>query len=418
MLEGGGQLLRVALSLSSLTRIPIHVTSIRGKRGSLSSSGKDGGLKPAHLAAVKWLADATSAVTRGMEVKSRELEFKPIANSIELDKTGVQGVWKDVYEQGRIIRRHTHIPMSTPGSIPLVLQAMLPFILFSPSTVPLRITIEGGTNVSKSMSIEYLSQVLFPLLSSNLGIPPITATIHKRGWSVGRSDVGSVTFDITPLAPGSVLRAFEFSKRGAVINVYVSVLAPDEESRKNIKALVTARLARLVPESKLIFPIDEDSRSSQRLYLLLVAETSSGYRLGFDWLYEGTAGKRRKTREKKAQRNSEAQCAELVTKVVDDLEQELTTGSCVDEYLQDQLVVFQALAKGRSRVDGRKGEKATLHTHTVRWVVERILGAPFDEDGVCEGAGIKVGEGYSGGEGTEEEALVERVDHLGMGPNT
>ena len=34
--------------------VPIHVTHIRGKRGAISSAGvgKDGGLKPAHLAAV------------------------------------------------------------------------------------------------------------------------------------------------------------------------------------------------------------------------------------------------------------------------------------------------------------------------------------------------------------------------------
>lgn len=55
-LEGGGQLLRLALSLSSLTHIPIHVTRIRGNRS------KDGGLKPAHLAGVQWL------VSHGFEV--------------------------------------------------------------------------------------------------------------------------------------------------------------------------------------------------------------------------------------------------------------------------------------------------------------------------------------------------------------
>lgn len=39
-LEGGGQLLRLALSLSSLTQKPIHVTDIRGNR-----PGRGSGLK-------------------------------------------------------------------------------------------------------------------------------------------------------------------------------------------------------------------------------------------------------------------------------------------------------------------------------------------------------------------------------------
>lgn len=49
-LEGGGQLLRVALSLSALTHVPVHITNIRGNRG---KKGQAGGLKTAHLAAAQ-----------------------------------------------------------------------------------------------------------------------------------------------------------------------------------------------------------------------------------------------------------------------------------------------------------------------------------------------------------------------------
>lgn len=387
-LEGGGQLLRLALSLSSLTHFPIHVSRIRGKRGPLSRPGKDGGLKPAHLAAAEWLARATAATTVGLVVRSTDLFFHPRRDWSEARKDGEGGVWKDVYEQGMLVRRDSRVPMSTPGSIPLVLQAILPYVLFTDSPVPLRVIIEGGTNVSKSPSIEYVSQVLLPVLSSKVGIPPITMTVHARSWSIGRNDVGSVAFDITPLPRGSNLPAFRFSQRGEVTEVRVSILAPDENTRENIRYRVRTQLAALLPHVSVTFPVDEDSKDPKRLYLLLVAETASGCLLGCDWLYEGTSAKRR---GRKQIHDTQDNAERLVKKVVGQLERELASGGCVDEYMQDQLVVFQVLADGRACVNAGGTREVTLHTQTARWVVEMILATEFDAKGVCDGLGFRAG---------------------------
>ena len=168
-LEGGGQLLRLALSLSSLTQTPIHVTDIRAKR-----PGRSSGLKASHLAGAKWLARATAATTEGMEVKSSQLVFRPssIAAAARINQgqgevvtkreDGKEGVWEDIFHDGRLLRRQSHIPMSSPGSILLVLQAILPYLLWSgcstiegqKTAVPLRVTIDGGTNVVRT----FLSQ--------------------------------------------------------------------------------------------------------------------------------------------------------------------------------------------------------------------------------------------------------------------
>ena len=177
-LEGGGHLLRLAVSLSSLTQIPILVTDIRGKR-----PGKVSGLKASHLAGVTWLASATAAMTEGMEVKSKRLVFKPSNTGASITSRGQgehltrtvdekEGVWEDIFDGNELVRRQSRIPMSSPGSICLVLQAILPYLPFSNCSnpqgqkfvVPLRVTIEGGTNVSCSPSIEYVSQVLLPVL--------------------------------------------------------------------------------------------------------------------------------------------------------------------------------------------------------------------------------------------------------------
>ena len=385
-------MLRVALSLSSLTQIPIHVTNIRGNR-----PGKVSGLKSSHLAGVKWLASATAATTEGMEVKSTRLVFKPslmgVATRMEdKQENKKEGVWDDIFDDGKLIRRQSHIPMSSPGSIALVLQALLPYLLLSNCSntqghgkvTPLRVTIEGGTNVSCSPSIEYVAQVFIPVLSQKLGIPPITTRLHKRGWSTGRADVGSVTFDIEPLPRAFILPTFSFQDRGDLAKVHVSILASDATSRKLIRDKVTAQLLAYNPSVEILFPIDETSGSEKRLYLLIVAETSNGYRLGRDWLFD----------EKVRDLKMEKLCEKLVSKVMKDLKKELKHGGCVDEYMQDQLVVFQALAAGKAEVDRGIDREATLHTKTARWVAEQVVGASFDELGGCHGLEYAVGEDF------------------------
>lgn len=397
MLEGGGQLFRVALSFSSLTGVPVHIANIRGKR-----SGKAGGIKPAHLAGAEWLARAAGAETTGLMVKSRELVFRPIkgrkvGKRPRSNEEGIPGVWKGVHDDsGRLIRWDSFIHMSTPGSIFLVLQAILPYVLFcAPSAPPdtpslgnnsidpvqIQITIEGGTNVSNSPSFEYVEQVLLPMLNLKAGIPSISMKLNKRGWSQGQLDVGSVTFRISPLQYGFHIPSFSFTERGELARIHVSILAPSIIIRKNIKERVIEHTSHRHPGIEVLFSRVEDSLHPKRLYLLLVAETTSGYRLGRDWLFD------RRGDFLKA-------VDQLVLQVAEELDKELAHGGCVDEFLQDQLVIFQALAQGKSIVFSGMETESSLHTRTVRWVGQQILDLKFDNAGGCEGISFKSGERY------------------------
>jgi len=390
-------------------------------------------MKAAHLAAVEWLAKATGAETEGMELKSRNLVFRPSAtvfygsSAVEDDDTGrpstenhrnpSSSAWKEIRKDGKLIRLESHIRLSTPGSIFLILQALLPYLLFSttitnrsspsnPSPIPLRLTLAGGTNVSKSPSYEYTSQVLLPLLSHHLHLPPITSTLHTRGWTNGPTAIGSVTFDITPLAPSTALPPFDLQakNRGPVVSIAASILAPSTTSIATLKSKLATKLhATYPPTLPVSFPVAEESGHPKRLYLLLVAETAGGYRLGRDWLYD----------RKAKSYTSDDVLEKLVERVVRELESEVANGGCVDEYMQDQVVVFQALGEGRSGVGGGGGGEGTvegeegvpsLHTRTARWVVERVLGRGFDGKGECEGVGLRVGERFlERGPGGEEE---------------
>ena len=372
-LEGGGQLLRLATCLSALTSTPINITNIRGRR----SGG--GGLKAQHLTSVQWLGAASNARLSGAGLKSKEITFTPTTRST----SGLE--WRNGGD--------VSIKQNTPGSVNLVLQAILPYMLFSNVSCEedaieesIRVKITGGTNVSNSPSCDYIEQVLTPMLSL-IGIPPIETQIHSRGWSQGSSRLGSVTYIITPLR--RPLPAFQVTERGEIKSVKATIIAPkdsEDRFRDELDLMFDRRgtsiFGNLDPEIEITF---EDSKHEKRYYLLLVATSTTGIKLGRDWLYDHgvRAGK------------TDAIISNIVRKVSGDLVGEIEHGGCVDEYMRDQLVVFQALAVGRSTVFGGRCNddtvKPSLHAKTAHWVAKEVLSVDFNDDGDCEGIGFGSG---------------------------
>jgi len=381
-LEGGGQLLRIALGLSSLTKKAINITNIRGKR-----SGGDG-LKAQHLTSAQWLGQACNARLSGMGLKSKEITFRPDQHSVPFRAE----------EHGNEVR----IRQNTPGSINLILQAILPYLLFSGSGLPIHVRVTGGTNVSNSPSYDYIQEVLIPMLAL-IGIPPIKAQLHSRGWSQGTTKLGGITYTITPLA--RQLPAFQLTERGDIKHVKAIVIAPRETEQHfhdELQLMFEKREDRFfsthtTPDINITF---EKSHHDKQYYLFLVATTTTGIKLGRDWLYDQAI------RPGKTERIVPT----MVKKVSDDLLGEIDHGGCVDEYMRDQLVVFQALAEGKSQVDGGKTEDGeavvpSLHVRTAMWVAEKMLGVGFDDGGV-------VGIGFQPGGGGDEGGVAELTEEL------
>lgn len=57
-------------------------------------------------------------------------------------------------------------------------------------------------------------------------------------------------------------------------------------------------------------------------------------------------------------------------RAVNDLVQTIEAGSCVDRYVQDQVIIFMALAKGISRI--RTDFPLTMHTQTAIYIAELL----------------------------------------------
>ncbi|KAF2155407.1 EPT/RTPC-like protein [Myriangium duriaei CBS 260.36] len=413
--EGGGQLVRIAVALAAVTTQPIRITHIRGKRG---TGIRGGGLKAQHVASIDWLAQATDAAVTGLAVGSDTLEFRPRLRPSQL-----------------ATRRIKIAADTAAASTLLVLQAVLPYLLFAAGD-PIELELCGGTNVSWSLSYEYLDQVLLPSLQQWFGIE-VERRLEVRGWSHGSSPQrGKLVLKIHPLKSGDSLQLADAARRkfGAqdfeLKVIDASVLVPSDMHAEFQQALLK-NLDELFPGVEVNFKVMEDSRSEARVNVLLVAKTET-LRWGRDILC--SALKRKKGKEQrdtaaigaKDKASKGATFADDVSrKVCRDLYEELKLKGTVDEFLQDQLVIFQALAQGETsfprsndgltgRISAAKLESAlseleidqgrrrkdkmhepfgegSMHTTTARWVTAELLPSVrwFSKGSVCEGVGMR-----------------------------
>jgi RNA 3'-terminal phosphate cyclase (ATP) len=139
--EGGGQILRSALTLSVLTRTPVHLHHIR-------SNQRNPGLAPQHLTVVRALAQIAQAELENDHLRSTEILFRPQSapqhGSYTFDVSdSIQG--------------------SSAGSVTLIFQALLLPLWFAQGNSHLDLV--GGTHVAWSPPYDYLVGVYLPTLA-------------------------------------------------------------------------------------------------------------------------------------------------------------------------------------------------------------------------------------------------------------
>jgi len=147
--EGGGQILRSAITLSCITKRPIQIDKIRHNR-------KVPGLRAQHLTTLNLLAKICNAKTEGVHIGSTSIKFSP--NEIQ-DMRIKESV-------------------GTAGSIPLILQALIPVV--SLAKKKLNLSIEGGTDVPWSPTANYTKYILAEAYS-RIGID-FLMNIQRRGY--------------------------------------------------------------------------------------------------------------------------------------------------------------------------------------------------------------------------------------------
>ena len=319
-LEGGGSVLRVALSLSAITGKPVRIFNIRKNR-------PQAGLKEQHLQSIKSLAQLCNAKLTGAKKGSTEIEFHP----------------------GKIDRDRIDIEIGTAGSIGLVFQTLC--IPASHAEKPTKIYIKGGATFGKyAPPLIYTQKILLPILKYFGYKAEINITKHGF-FPVGGAEVNMI---IHP----SKLKSVKLTDRGDIGTIEGISIA----SQNLKKPKVAERQVQEVKELLKNYKIDIKSRyvdsKSPGSGIVLYAKTSTGCILGADAL--GEKGKK-----------SENVAEEAANKITTFLK----SGAAVDSYLADQLLIFMALAEGKSEITV---SDLTGHVKTNMWVIEKFLDVKFE----------------------------------------
>jgi RNA 3'-terminal phosphate cyclase (ATP) len=175
--EGGGQILRTALSLAVITGQAIQIKNIRAKR-------KTPGLMRQHLTAV----NAAVAIS-GAEVGSTELSFKP----------------------GKVQGGNYNFNIGTAGSCTLVLQTVLPALLMAEQES--RLVITGGTHNTMSPPFHFLQRAFIPLLK-RMGVE-VELQLNRFGFYPAGG--GEITATIKP---STRLMPLHLVSRGERVKAY------------------------------------------------------------------------------------------------------------------------------------------------------------------------------------------------------
>ncbi len=326
--EGGGQILRTSIAISSILKKSIKIVNIRKNR-------KPPGLKMQHLHSILLLKKITRANINDINVGSTELIFEP------------RGIYGGKYKED----------IGTAGSITLLLQAVLLPALFADSKV--RLIIRGGTDVEHSPSFDYFRYVLLPYykIFADINVKLVRRGFYPKGGGEveveilpkfsqnSYSNVGEFLSDIASLGEINI-QPEEIEE----VKIY-SVASIDLKSRRVCERMIKGALIILEKylDAKIKKYIEYSSSLSTGAVITIVANRE--YPFGSDFL--GKKGLR-----------AEIVGKEAAKKFLDVMNREAS----VDEHLADNLIPILSLVGGSFIVP-----KITSHLETNIWVIRNFL---------------------------------------------
>jgi len=340
--EGGGQVLRTALSLAALLSRPVRLVNIRAGR-------RKPGLQAQHLTGVRAVGRICAADAEGVKLGSQELTFIPRT----APRAGLYTF--DVAEARK---------GGSAGAASLVFQTvLLPLALARGQS---RLTIRGGTHVEWSPPFDYLKRVYLPTLA-RMGV---RAKVHLKRWGWYPLGGGEMTAVIKGTGGRGAtedemnlrcLKGLTLTERGRLLRVRglsaTSNLPRHIARRQQRRAVQVLREHGLNPRIEIV---DNAPSKGQGTVVFLWADFENVV-AGFTSY--GRLGK-------PAEQVAEEACREFLSYY--------DSGAALDPHLADQVILPLALAAGESTFTTCQ---ITEHLLTNVWVVEQFLGPRFKIEG-------------------------------------
>jgi RNA 3'-terminal phosphate cyclase (ATP) len=323
--EGGGQIVRSAISLSAVTETPVRITKIRAKR-------KKPGLAQQHITAIKAVAKLCNGKYTNLKPGISTLEFTP--GNLKLKNIKY------------------YFDIGTAGSITMVLQACMPLLVFCENLNKVEIKIRGGTDVNWSPPIDYFNLIFL----ENLKLIGLHAELVIKNRGYYPKGGGEVVLKVKSGDYKTVNRYGElkFANRGKfkeIIGVVHSRMLP---------AHVPQRISQAASECmKDISPInirlDESKKGFSPGTGIVLAAKFEQSNIGASAL--GAKG---------------VPSEQVGTDAALALKTELAGSGTVDIYAADQLIPYLAILGGIITV-----RELSLHAKTNLWLAEQFIEKKF-----------------------------------------
>lgn len=292
--EGGGQILRTAVSLSAITGTPIEVTNIRAKRS-------NPGLRPQHMTGIKIIADLFHANVENLQIGAEWIRFAP----------------SDKFEGGSV-----KVDVGTAGSIPMILMTVVPAVSLSNNSV--EIEIRGGTDVRASPTIDYVRHVVGASYRS-MGVK-FSADVIRRGYYPKGGGIVKTT--IEPCKEPGTMELLTAREVEPKITSVCGQLPRHVAERQISSAMIALEKEGIHCRN---YSASIEMSASPGSSILIYSASDFGPYVGGDSI--GELGKR-----------AEAVGGEAAERLLESL----LAQAPVDPFLADMLVLPLALAKGKS----------------------------------------------------------------------
>jgi RNA 3'-phosphate cyclase len=344
-LEGGGQIIRTALALSTLTGTSFEAFNIRKGR-------KTPGLKAQHLHCIKALEKLCNAKSGYVELASEKLRYLP----------------------GKLEGKTITIDIGTAGSVSLLLQSILLPSFFADRKTRIKLT--GGTSGKWAMPYDFFANIFIPHLKKFC--KKIELKLIRRGYYPAGG--GKIEIEVTPEYKLSEFENFNkfknhlkenapkinLKEQGHLIQIKGISHASTKLQQANV-AERQAKAAKLIL-NKLNCPINIQSEyadtyspgSGITLWAVFSKDQEEIDFMNPVFLGTDALGEKGKPAEKVGQ--------EAANKLI----KEIDSKAPIDSHTADNLIPWLALFGKQIKVS-----EITNHTKTNIWTCEQFLGKIF-----------------------------------------